>query len=419
MEGRHRGHRIDFKSHEQVPNRLSGQGTAPDRHAECYSRSSDERSVPKPSPEVVILIPSFNDWDSLAELLPRLDAVLSAHDTEVDILVVDDGSTTEPEEFLVSTAFRALRRVDVLRLRRNLGHQRAIAIGLAYVEDCLQASVVVVMDGDGEDDPADVPRLLARLEEEGNGRVVFAERSRRSESHSFRTFYALYKFLHRVLTGKGVRVGNFSAIPRGRLSSLVVVSDLWNHYAAAVIRSRQPHCLIPTCRSVRLCGRSTMNFVSLVVHGLSAISVYSDVVGVRLLVMSALLALSDARRNRRRGDRATDDGLGHPRLGELHGWHPGDSSRPGDLRCVRLQLCDPGLAAWLDLSAPSGLFLLHRVSLDASRARAVCIAVAGYGALKRGPHLGEMSSKCPTFMSARSSICSRRLCTGSRTFATR
>jgi len=239
----------------------------------------------------VVLIPVFNDWESLGKLLPRLDEVLAAHGVKADVLVVDDGSTSEPDDIVGLDLFVALARVDVLRLRRNLGHQRAIAVGLAYVEDCLHADAVVIMDGDGEDDPADVPRLLERLEEEGNGKIVFAERRRRSESIQFRIFYFLYKLLHYVLTGKGVRVGNFSAIPRRRLSSLVVVAELWNHYAAAVMRSRQPHCMVPTRRAQRLCGRSTMNFVSLVAHGLSAISVYSDVVGVRLLVMSVLLAL--------------------------------------------------------------------------------------------------------------------------------
>jgi hypothetical protein len=291
MDGRHRDHRSDHKSHEHSPARPPGYGKGPDRTAERDPRLRNEGALPQPTQETVILIPSFNDWESLAQLLPRLDSVLGAHRTEVDVLIVDDGSTAEPQEPQPAMPYRALRRVDVLRLRRNLGHQRAIAIGLAYVEDCLNSSAVVLMDGDGEDDPADVPRLLERLEREGDGKIVFAERSRRSESLSFRVFYALYKLLHYGLTGKGVRVGNFSAIPRRRLSSLVVVSDLWNHYAAAVFRSRQPHCMIPTSRAGRLCGHSSMNFVSLVVHGLSAISVYSDVVGVRLLVMSALMAL--------------------------------------------------------------------------------------------------------------------------------
>jgi hypothetical protein len=220
-----------------------------------------------------------------------LDKALAARGFEADVLVIDDGSTTEPDGDPERGSFGALRRIDVLRLRRNLGHQRAIAVGLAYIDDCLQSRAVVVMDGDGEDDPADVPRLLERLAQTGQDRIIFAERTKRSESRSFRIFYALYRLTHHLLTGQKVRVGNFSAIPRRRLSSLVVVAEIWNHYAAAVIRSRQPHCSIPTRRSGRLSGRSTMNFVSLVTHGLSAISVYSDVVGVRLLVLSLLLAV--------------------------------------------------------------------------------------------------------------------------------
>jgi hypothetical protein len=261
-----------------------------DRAARQQDRLPRESPAGKPS-AALVLIPVFNDWASLARLLTELDQVLAAVDRQADVLVVDDGSTTEPHDLDEPWRFTALKRIDVLALRRNLGHQRAIAVGLAYVEDCLQTGPVVVMDGDGEDDPADVPRLLDRVEELGGDEIVFAERTRRSESITFKIFYALYKMLHWALTGKGVRVGNFSAVPRRRMSSLVVVSELWNHYAAAVFRSRQPYSMIPTQRATRYCGRSTMNFVSLVTHGLSAISVYADIAGVRLLVMSAFMAL--------------------------------------------------------------------------------------------------------------------------------
>ena len=273
----------------------------------------------------------------------------------------------DPEIELESGTFAALRRIDVLRLRRNLGHQRAIAVGLAYVEECLHADAVVVMDGDGEDDPADVPRLLERLDEEGHATIVFAERARRSESLVLRVFYSLFKLLHLLLTGKGVRVGNFSAIPRRRLTSLVVVAEIWNHYAAAVFRSRQPYCMIPTFRARRLCGTSSMNFVSLVTHGLSAISVYSDVVGVRLLVMSIILAILTLAGMSGRGPRATVDQSGHPGLGELF---RGDSSRPvyaGRDGRFCLQLRDPEFAARDDVSASTRLFLLHRLDLDVTR----------------------------------------------------
>jgi glycosyltransferase involved in cell wall biosynthesis len=247
--------------------------------------------VPGSDEDLLILIPVFNDWAALGRLLVALDRVLDEHGLPASVLVVDDGSTDDRDLIAPAAPFRALRRVDVLELRRNLGHQRAIAIGLAYAEANEACRALVVMDSDGEDDPRDVPRLFARYRAEGGEKIVFAERTRRSESRLFRVFYALYKVMHRLLTGFGVRVGNFSIIPRRRLASLVVVSELWNHYAAAAFKSRQPYCTIPTVRARRLHGRSTMNFVGLVAHGLSAISVYSETVGVRLLVVALLMAL--------------------------------------------------------------------------------------------------------------------------------
>ena len=237
----------------------------------------------------LILIPNYNDWRSLELHIRNLDEVMKAHQIEADLLIVDDGSTIPPGEALGNTIHQSMRRLEILRLRRNLGHQRAIAIGLAYVEAHFPGPAVVVMDADGEDDPGDVPRLIQKCRDEAFEKIVFAERTRRSESIVFRVFYELYKTLHVLLTGIHVRVGNFSVIPRARLQSLVVVSELWNHYAAAAFKSRQPLCLVPTRRAHRLDGRSTMNFVDLVAHGLSAISVYGEIIGVRLLVVACLL----------------------------------------------------------------------------------------------------------------------------------
>lgn len=239
---------------------------------------------------IVIMVPMFNDWASLRLLLDDLDATLGREGLRARVLVVDDGSTID-EDGASWGPYKAIGPVEVVGLRRNLGHQRAIAIGLPYIERNIPCRAVVLMDSDGEDAPADVPRLLARLEEEGGRKVVFAERARRSESAVFVAFYTLFRSLHFLMTGERVRVGNFSAIPRRRLSSLVVVSELWSHYAAAVFKSRQPFCAVPTARAKRLAGKPQMNFVRLVVHGLSAISVFSDVIGVRLLVATLLLTL--------------------------------------------------------------------------------------------------------------------------------
>lgn len=239
----------------------------------------------------MVLIPVFNDWPAADATVRRVESALRETGVAAEFLLVDDGSTEAAGE-LGGGDDGLRRRWRVLRLLRNVGHQRAIAIGLAWLSEHVRPRAVVVMDGDGEDDPADVPRLLACWEECGGERIVFAERRRRSESLTFRVFYEIYCGLHYVLTGLRVRVGNFSVVPGALLPRLVVCDELWNHYAAAVVKTRQPWTSVPTARAARLAGRSKMNFVSLVAHGLSAMSVYSETIGARVLTVTlGLIAL--------------------------------------------------------------------------------------------------------------------------------
>lgn len=238
---------------------------------------------------VVAVIPVFDDWESLAVLLGRLDAVAQREGWACSVLAVDDGSVDPDGALRLARPYGALVNVEVLRLARNLGHQRAIAIGLAFMNQERAAGAVVVMDGDGEDRPEDVPALLAEFDRHGGRRVVFAQRARRSEGLVFRAGYHGYRALHWLLTGVAVRVGNFSVLPPERLATFGVLSEAWNHYAAAVFKARIPYAMVPIGRGTRIGGASHMNFVSLAAHGLSAISVFGDMVGVRLLIASGVL----------------------------------------------------------------------------------------------------------------------------------
>lgn len=237
---------------------------------------------------VVVLMPLRDDWASAAELIRLLDRVVSSYPCTLDVLLIDDGSVQEFQPADFQSRFAVVRRIRTLRLRRNLGHQRAIAIGLAFVDKDIPCDAVLVMDADGEDTPEGALQLLSAF---SGTKAIFAERSQRTESLVFRIFYQFYRFLYRMLTGLSVRVGNFSILPARYVSTLVAMWELWNHYAAAVFRSGLPFTAIPIPRGYRIKGVSRMNFVSLTAHGLSAISVFGDVVGVRLLIGSLLAGL--------------------------------------------------------------------------------------------------------------------------------
>ncbi|HEX6045897.1 MAG TPA: glycosyltransferase [Pyrinomonadaceae bacterium] len=249
-------------------------------------QTATEREIEK----LLILIPIFNDWEAVRQLLERLDDLLRLPDLRPHVLIVDDASTipADASTFAVA-AFKNIDHVSVIELRRNFGHQRAIALGLAYIVANLKCRAVVVMDGDGEDDPADVPRLIEKCAAEGYSKMVFARRTKRSEGFVFTVFYQLYKWFYKALTGHVIRFGNFSVVPFELVRRLVVVSEVWNHYAVGAVKAKLPCVEVSAARGRRLAGKPKMDFGALVMHGLSAISVFSEVVGVRLLMLSSVL----------------------------------------------------------------------------------------------------------------------------------
>jgi glycosyltransferase involved in cell wall biosynthesis len=237
--------------------------------------------------DVGIVTPVFNDWDSFEQLLHALGAQAAEAGCRFHVLAVDDGSTQT--HAYAAERYKGIASIEVARLVCNLGHQRAIAVGLSLACQRHDLQAIVVMDSDGEDNPADVPRLLD-LARRHAGAVVVAQRQKRSESLRFRLFYRLYKALFRWMTDATIDFGNFVVLPPAAARALAHNPATWNHLAATITRSRLPLVRLPTARARRYAGTSQMNFVALMLHGLSAISVYSDVLMARVIV--ALLAVS-------------------------------------------------------------------------------------------------------------------------------
>lgn len=248
---------------------------------------------------MLIVIPVYDDWEAAELLLAQLDSVFAAESAKsagvsqepVSVLFVDDASIEELPAARLKKEFRRIERVEVLRLRRNVGHQGAIAIALAHVDANLTDDPIVIMDGDGEDRPEDVVRLLEECRRNKGTRIVLARREARSEGSVFRGGYILYKLLFRVLIGRAISSGNFSVIPRALLPRVTGVSEVWNHFSCGLMKARLPLVFVGCDRGVRLAGTSRMNLLGLAEHGLSAMAVYSEKIGVRALAAAAVLGL--------------------------------------------------------------------------------------------------------------------------------
>jgi len=241
---------------------------------------------------LAVVSPVFNDWACLPELLARLDKALSTIGGAADVFLIDDASPIARPPAIVGS-YDAIRSIWAVRLLRNLGHQRAIAVGMGLVSTLEGYDALLVLDSDGEDRPEDLGKLYSALRQSDASAVVFASRMKRTEGWWFKFMYWLFRQSHRALTGIPVRFGNFSLVPVRLVRSLMLVSDLWNHYAAAVIKARLPYISVPCPRGSRIAGTSQMNLVSLTTHGLRAFSVFSEEIGTRaLLTCLALFALS-------------------------------------------------------------------------------------------------------------------------------
>jgi polyisoprenyl-phosphate glycosyltransferase len=237
----------------------------------------------KASRRIAIVIPVYNDWASLSRLISEIETCEMHEDIGFSLFIINDGSTDPPSIKCPSQPPHRIVEIELINLACNLGHQRAIAVGL--VEVCRRGTIesILVMDSDGEDDPVDIPRLYAEAKKRP-GHIICAQRKRRPGLAAFRVWYECYKLIFRLLTGVRVDFGNFCLIPRAKLELLINNSSIWNNLAGTLARARIPLAKLPSDRGKRYAGKSQMNFISLVTHGLSAISVYSDVVVVRLMI---------------------------------------------------------------------------------------------------------------------------------------
>jgi hypothetical protein len=251
--------------------------------------ASDTSSAQSHGRTIAIVLPVFDDEPSVRKLAIDLQEILPRTGFSTHLIVVDDGSPCRIDtDNLRSLIYFP---ITILSLRRNVGHQRAIAIGLSYVVGTNLAKNVLIMDSDGEDRPADILKLVSVLDSQEKATVVVAKRANRSEGKLFAGCYRLYRILFRLLTGNEIQFGNFTAMHIDAARRLVAMAELWINFPATIVRSGLPITGVSTDRGQRYLGKSKMNFLSLVLHGFGAIAVFTDRVLTRL-ILSALTAVA-------------------------------------------------------------------------------------------------------------------------------
>lgn len=235
---------------------------------------------------LVIITPVYEDAEASGKLFHELATIFGA---DVHVVAVDDGSVHQPVS--VASLAEAGLGGTVITLKRNEGHQRAIAVGLSYVADRLgtRAGRIVTMDSDGEDLPGTVKELMAPLDA-GNVDVVVAQRRSRAETLRFRVFYQVYKRMFHLLTGRRISFGNFMAMTPAAAGRLAAMHELWIHVAGCVLASRMRMAGCPLDRGPRYAGRSKLNFVSLALHGFRGLMVFAEDVLVRVGIACAAVA---------------------------------------------------------------------------------------------------------------------------------
>jgi glycosyltransferase involved in cell wall biosynthesis len=237
-------------------------------------------------PSLVVVTPVYEDVEAASKLFQEL---FKNFGSNVYVVAVDDGSVKQPLE--ISSLLSANLPGVVINLRRNVGHQRAIAIGLNYAADHLpQAERIVIMDSDGEDLPATIQELIAPLES-ADIDVVVAQRKSRVETLRFRAFYVVYKWLFMLLAGKKISFGNFMALKPEAVKRLVAMQELWIHVAGCVLTSKLRMATCPLHRGPRYAGQSKMNFVGLALHGFKGLMVFAEDVLVRVGIACAFIAV--------------------------------------------------------------------------------------------------------------------------------
>ena len=234
--------------------------------------------------KIKILVPIYNDWQSVLKLLDAIDHNISDLNHEISIIIVNDASTHDRQE--EQKDFINIHSIKILNMKINQGHARCIATGLKYIFEKEEFDYIIPMDGDGEDRPEEIKEFLKQIKNSNNNPIV-GERVKRSEKLIFKICYQLHKLITLTFTGKSIKFGNYTCLPKGIVEKMINEKATWNSFSGSLKKVENNLFSISSIRGNRYFGPSKMSFFNLIKHSFSIMSVFRKT----FLIRSALFII--------------------------------------------------------------------------------------------------------------------------------
>ena len=242
----------------------------------------------------VILIPIYNDRESLTKLIEDINFEVKGLNSKISIVIINDASSQQILDEYPNT--ENISSIEIINMKENKGHTRCIASGLKYIFEKKEFDYIIPMDGDGEDRPEEI-RNFIQLAEQSEDKSIVGERIKRSETLFFKLCYQAHKILTLVFTNQSIKYGNFTCLSKVTIKKLLNEKATWNSFSGSLKKVEKNLLTIPSIRGARYFGPSKMSFFNLLKHSLSIISVFRKIVLIRsalFIVFYILLIKSNA-----------------------------------------------------------------------------------------------------------------------------
>tara|TARA_B100000214_G_scaffold114629_1_gene80930 strand:+ start:64 stop:933 length:870 start_codon:yes stop_codon:yes gene_type:complete len=231
--------------------------------------------------KIKILIPVYNDWKSVFKVLDEINNLDLNIKFKISVIIINDASNHDLPD--LEKNLENIDSIKVINMNINQGHTRSIAVGLKYIFEKEDFDYAIPMDGDGEDRPEEIKMFLDQAENL-NGKTFVGERIKRSENIVFKMCYQIHKLITLVFTGKSIKFGNYTCLPKSTVEKLINEKATWNSFSGSLTKVESSLTPIPSIRGARYFGPSQMSFINLVKHSLAIVSVFRKT----FLIRSAL-----------------------------------------------------------------------------------------------------------------------------------